>query len=176
MVPSNVECLATYIHPDTDIQETVIHFKPSVTSGLLLTVPIETPDCAIVVTLSTNSSHLDKYDTWLKIRIRNSDNKENSFCMFDAPFYEFHPPCYPGETVSADDPLVSKGTKATSTFKFTFIPSETLGICETAQDDGYKNVGKFSTQLNLNEPLYLELESKHREVDVYINYIAVELM
>ena len=43
VVPSNVECLAAYIHPDTDIQETVIHFKPSVTSSLLRTVPIETP-------------------------------------------------------------------------------------------------------------------------------------
>jgi len=105
VVPSNVECLATYIHPDTDIQQTVIHFKPSVTSGLLLTVPIETPDSAIVVTLSTNSSHLDQYDAWLRIGIHNSDNKENSFYMFDATFYEFHPPCYPGETVSVDDPL-----------------------------------------------------------------------
>ena len=73
MVPSNVECLADHISPDANIHDTVIHFKEKDDdSGLLLSVPIKTPDSAIVVTLGTNSSHLNNYVLRVKFGIYDS--------------------------------------------------------------------------------------------------------
>ena len=169
MLPSNVKYLADYISPNVDIQETVIHFKPK-TGEVLLKVPIETPDQSIVITLSTNSSHLNKYKATLRISVHDS-NGMNSHFIVGAADYDKFPPCDHEGVESADNPLVSEGTEAPSTFKFIFLPWERLGYCETAQEGGYTNVGKFRTLLNRNEPLHLELSSSE---EGYINYISIK--
>ena len=77
------------------------------------------------------------------------------------PMYIRIPPCYFYEVESEDDTLVSEETKAPSTFKFTLLPWQRLGYCETAQEGGYVNVGKFRDQLDPSKPLYLELNSQY---------------
>jgi len=173
VVPSNVECLADYLSPDATIHDTVIHFKiKDDDSGLLLSVPIKTPDSAIVVTLGINSSHLNTHGLRVKFGIYDSHG-DNAFIIVDQSLYLVIPPCYAvGATVY--DPLVGQGTKAPSTFKFIFLPWERLGYCETAQEGGYVSVGKFDHQLNPDMPLHLTLEASSRGDDVYINRISIE--
>ena len=78
---------------------------------------------------------------------------------------------------SADNPLVSEGTDASSTFKFTFVVWELFGFCETAQEGGYLNAGKFYNQFHRDYPWHLQFDSLSIEGrDVYINYISVELI
>ena len=101
----------------------------------------------------------------------------NSFIHFEIlPQFSYNwlPPCYFYEVESEHDTLVSEGTKVPSTFKFTLLPWQRLGYCETAQEGGYVNVGKFRDQLDPLKPLYLELNSQ-REVEKYsIYYISIE--
>ena len=182
MTPANVRCLASYITPNVDIQATVIHFKPPFPGEILLEVPVQKPDCAIVVTVSTNSSHLDKYPTTLTVSLTCDDcpgdiRSIQSFYVFDAAEYDERPPCFPYFVHSADNPLVSEGTHAPATFKFTFVPWELFGYCETAQDEGYLNAGEFSNQLHPDYPWHLQFDSLSIEGrDVYINYISIELI
>ena len=172
VVPSNVEYLADHISPDTNIHDTVIHFKKGDCPGLLLSVPIQTPDSAIVVTLGTNSSHLNAHGLRVKFGISDSHG-DNVFIIVDQHLYLNRPPCYAYEAAT-HDPLVDEKTKAPSTFKFTFLPWERLGYCETGQSGGYLSVGKFSHQLNPDMPLYLKLENLCRGDNVYINRISIE--
>ena len=173
VVPSNVNYYADYISPNVDIQEMVIHFKPKDPAELLLRVPIETPDSAIVITLGTDTAYLNSEDVMLKIGLYDSDDI-NGFFIFDKRLYDHLPPCFPDDTSEGDYPLVREGTEAPSTFKLTFHPREGLGYCETAQGGGYVSFGKFRYQLNTHKPLYLQLESFLAGGYVKIYHIFIE--
>ena len=164
---------ALQISPHADIRETVIHFKldPS-ESELLLKVPIEAPESAIVITLGTNSTALDKGILRMQLGLFDSDDNRNSFYIVDSSLYLVFPPCDPFEAIPGDNPIVSSGTRATSTFKFTFLPWDRMGYCATAQDEGYLSVGKFDEQLH--GPLYLQIKSQYRGKDFYINHISIK--
>jgi len=172
IVPSNVKCLAEYISPKADIRKLIIHFKATCPSELFLRVPIETPESAIVITLGIDSSYFGR-DYEMKFTLHDS----NSFIHFEItnPFtYQWWPPCYFYEVESEHDTLVSEGTKMADTFKFTLLPWERLGYCETAQEGGYVNVGKFRKQLDPLKPLYLELIGQHGVELNSIYYISIE--
>ena len=173
VVPSNVEALADYIFPHVDITETVIHFNLRESSGLLLRVPIETPDSAIVIRLGTNSSYLNTHPVRMRIGVSDLDNI-NSFYIVDRSLYLLFPPCDPHDALIGDHPLVSAETRAPSTFTFILLPWDRLGYCETAQNGGYTSFGKFYNQLKSSKPWYLELEGTSRAEDVYITYIAIQ--
>ena len=172
ILPSNVECLADYISPNVDIKDTVIHFKPKEDLELLLKVPIETPDSTLVVMLGTNSSYLNTHRSTFALSVTDHHHL-HTFFIIDANHYHSEPPCDPfyADTTRR---LVPEGTKAPSTFKFTFLPRESFGFCETPQNDGYINVGKYTYSLNLDEPLYLEIKSTVEEQEIYISYLSIQ--
>jgi len=180
VVPGNVEQLADYISPNVEILEKTIHFISRKDHEVFLRVPIETPDSAIVISLGVNNHFLNEFGLWLKIgvydesgNVDESDNL-NTFFIVDATRYEHLPPCYPYETIAGDHPLVSMGTEVPATFKFTLLPWQRLGYCETVQEGGYVNVGKFHNQLEPLKPLYLELNSQYGVEAYSIYYISIE--
>ena len=173
MVPSNVECLADYIHPKAEIQERAIYFKSTKHSELFLRVPIESPDSAIVVTLGFDNSYLNKHDSRLTVHIHDYNIRSIYFHIENAGVYHTYPPCYP-DVPNRDNTLVSEGTKAPSIVKLTFLPLKGFGYCETAQEGGYTNAGKFSEHMTGLYPLYLELYSWQEEEEHSIYHISIE--
>ena len=146
MVPGNVDSLANYIDlsPTATIDDTTIHFGPGRYEELLLSVPFETPESAIVITLGINSSYPNKHSANPILSVSDGYSS-NSFRIVDVNKYDTTPPCYP-LGYKRDETLVSAGTRVPPIFKFTIIPSEQFGpfgYCETAQDGGYINVGKY---------------------------------
>ena len=152
VVPGNVERLADYISPDADIQDKAIHFLSSKDYEVFLRLPIETPDSAIVISLGVDNHFLNNYGLWLKIGVHDESDsiKEaenlNTFFIVDATRYDRLPPCYPYETIAGDHILVPEGTDVPATFKFTVLPWQRLGYCETEQLGGYINMGQFRYQ------------------------------
>ena len=149
-----------------------MHFKPKEDRELLLKVPIETPDSTLVVMLGTNSSYLNNNIFSLAVSLTDLQ-VWHTFFVKDALSYLTTPPCDPFYADTTHK-LVPKGTKAPSTFKFTFMPRELFGYCETPQTGGYINVGKYVHSLNLDEPLYLEIKSVPEDQEVYITYLSIQ--
>ena len=132
-------------------------------------MPIETPDSTLVVMLGTNSSYLsnDRYSWGLSL---TDDDNSNSFIISGS---NSEIPCDPFHAATTGRRL-PEGTKSPSTFKFTFLPRESFGYCETPQAGGYINVGKYTYPLNLDEPLHLQVSSTSKEQEVYITYLSIE--
>ena len=170
MVPGNIESVADYISSQADIYDTFIHFRPG-TFGILLTIPIPSPESAIVITLGINNSYPNTHESKPMFRVTEFF-RSNSFYIVDAGEYDTSPPCYP-VAEEMDETLVSAGTKVPSTFKLTIIPQERFGYCETAQDGGYMNVGVFPEELNLNMALVFELVRDNSEDQYFIHYISI---
>ena len=74
-----------------------------------------------------------------------------------------------------DDTPVSIGTKVPATFKLTFTPFYKYGSCDTAEEGGYINTGRFNTQLDITKPLYLRVERNHAPEQYYFHYFLVEI-
>ena len=173
IVPSNVERLAEYISPNAVIGNTGIYFSSTRPSELLLQVPIETPKSAIVIMVGIDSYYFNR-DYGMKFTLRDDSNSFIHFKIIAPMKYTWLPPCYFDNVESQHDTFVSKETKLSSTFKFTVLPWQRLGYCETAQEGGYVNVGKFRAQLNPLDPLYLELNSQYGVEKYSIYYISIE--
>ena len=120
---------------------------------LLLLVPFETPESAIVITLGMNSTYPNKHSNNPLFLVSDGYNS-NLFYIVDVHQYDTTPPCYP-LGYKRDETRVSVGTKVPPIFKFTIIPLEHFGYCETAQNGGYINVGTFFQQLDLTKKLLL---------------------
>jgi len=147
-------------------------FKPKEDLELLLKVPIETPDSTLVVLLGTNGTYLSNHRSKWALSLTDHHHL-HTFFIIDAYEYHSEPPCDPFYADTTHK-LVPTGTKAPSTFKFTFLPRELFGYCETPQIGGYINVGKYAHSLNLDEPLYLEIKNTAEEHEVYITYLSIE--
>ena len=95
------------------------------------------------------------------------------FYLSDAENYNNSPPCrvYYG---LHDDALVSATAQAPSTFKLTFTPFFKYGACETAQDGGYINTGRFYTQIDVGKQLYLTVKGHNGAEDMYFYYFNVQ--
>lgn len=172
VTPDNVECLASLISPGATIKETVIHFGPGIPGEIILRVPIATPDSGLVITMGIDSSHYNEHDATLHIGVTDRDKKAY-FGIVDAKQYRLFPPCYP-ISATAIGQLVSAGTQVPSTFKFTINFKERFGYCETGQEGGYINVGKFFNELDFARPLYLQLVNWIGSNQHFVHYIAIE--
>ena len=94
--------------------------------------------------------------------------------IVDKANYPGIPPCYPLPG-SHDDARISSGTEVPSMFKLTFTPFYKYGACETAQEGGYINTGRFDTQLDISKPLYLRMYRSNAVEQYYFNYFDVEI-
>ena len=134
--------------------------------------PIE-PQSTIVIKLGIDSSYSYRRDVDPVIRISDG-TKTNSFVIVDYGNYRTHAPCYP--LGKHDKKRVRRWTRVPATFKFTLLPEQKYGFCETAQEGGYINTGTFSNLLDLSKPLSLLLTRSHGHEQYHIRYIAVDIM
>ena len=171
VIPGNVKCLASRISSSATIKDNVIIFSNLVSGEVLLEVPIETPDTAIIITLSINSSYPNTHHS--KVLLGVTDQIDgNWFQIVDVAQYDESPPCQPLGR-GAGNPLVSEGTKVPPIFKLSVHPKERFGYCQTAQEGGYINSGLFQQQLTLLYPLIFKLTAWETE-EYSIHYIHIQ--
>ena len=176
LTSDNIRYHASYLHSSADIQDRVIHFGSGALHDKLLEIPIGQIDfhATIVITVGLVKSHLNT-PTDFDPRIGISDGtNDNLMLIVDKGNYPGSPPCYPYPG-SHDDARVSSGTEAPSMFKLTFTPFYKYGACETAQEGGYINTGRFNTQLDTSKPLYLRMYRFDAVEQYYFNYFDVEI-
>ena len=133
------------------------------------------PHATIVITVGLDNSHPNTpaTDTDPYIGISDGTNT-NLIIMTDIGNYGIHPPCFLKDGTH-DDTRVPSGTKVPATLKFTFTPFYKYGSCETAQEGGYINTGRFNTQLDITKPLYLHVQRKEGPEQYYFHYFLVEI-
>ena len=97
------------------------------------------------------------------------------FYLNDVGNYAAYPPCSVVSGVH-DDARVSSTARTPSTFKLTFTPFFKYGACETAQDGGYINTGRFNTQIDVSKPLYFTVLRNDAAENTYFHYFNVQIL
>ena len=175
--PDNIRYYASYLHSSVDIQDRVIHIGPGSANEKLLEIPIGRidPHATIIITVGLNKSHPNtpSVDSDPQIGISDGSNI-NEFYLNDVGNYATFPPCRVVAGVH-DDARVSATARTPSTFKLTFTPYFMYGACETAQDGGYINTGRFSTQIDVSKPLFLTVFRNSAAENMYLQYFNVQI-
>ena len=178
LTPDNIEYWATFLDSSATIQDRVIHFGTGAANEKLLEVPLGQidPHATIVITFGLDNSHPNTPSTDSDPLIGISDGtNSNVMYITDLSNYGSIPPCRP-TSGTQDGTLVSSGTKVPATFKLTFTPFYKYGSCETAQEGGYINTGRFNTQLDITKPLYLRVDRDNNDNEqYYFHYFLVEI-
>ena len=177
LVPGNIIDHASQLSPTVSITDKVIHVGSGASWEMLMTVPIGTvdPDSTITVTVGVDRSHFNTAGLDADPHFKVTDGtKFNEFSLVDINNYKHYAPCFPLNG-GADNDLVSSGTKVPATFKFTFIPGQAFGYCETAQEGGYINTGKFNSNIDIGKPLSLQIQREHGSEQYYFHYILIEV-
>ena len=175
--PDNIQYYASYLHSSVDIQDRVIHIGTGSAKEKLLEVPIGhiDPHDTIIITVGLNKSHPNtpSVDSDPQVAISDGSNT-NGFELTDVGNYAVLPPCYVVSGVH-DDERVSATAQTPSTFKLTFTPFFKYGACETAQDGGFINTGRFNTQIDVGKLLYLTVFRNHAAENMYFHYFNVQI-
>ena len=175
MTPDNVRYLANYLDNSATIQDRAIYFTTGTIYEKLLEVPLGEidPHATIVITVG-----LDNYRPNVPIDtdpyIGISDGTYVNKIWIREKSIHASAPCgiYGG---LQDSPSVVSGTRVPAAFKLTFTPFYKFGRCETAQDGGYINTGRFNTQLDITKPLYLRVDRGDAAEQYYFRYFLVEI-
>ena len=179
LTPDNIEYWATFLHSSATIQDRVIHFGTGTLHEKLLEVPLGQidPHATIVITVGLDNSHPNTPSTDTDPLVGISDgNNTNIWWITDSDNYPSYAPCtLSGGRGTHDDTRVPSGTKVPATFKLTFTPFYKYGSCETAQEGGYINTGRFNTQLDITKPLYLRVDRQDPSEQYYYHYFLVEI-
>ena len=178
LTPGNIGFFASFIHPDADIQERVIHLGAVTDGELLLEVPLGSiyPQATIVITVGLNKTHTNTVgkDSDLRVGISDGTN-DNIQEIVDFNNYANFPSCYPVNAASEDGIKPMTGTQTSATYKLTFTPFYKYAACETAQEGGYINTGTFSTPIDTNQPLYLRVKQNDANEEYYVYYLDVKI-
>ena len=175
VTPDNVRYLANYLDNSATIQDRAIYFATGTSNEKLLEVPLGQidPHATIVITVGLDNYRpnvpidTDPYigisdGTWVnKIWIREKSISASAPCGI-----------YNG---AQDSTSVASGTRVPAAFKLTFTPFYKYGSCETAQEGGYINTGRFNTQLDITKPLYLRVDRQTSSEVYYFRYFLVEI-
>ena len=179
LTPDNIEYWATFLDSSATIQDRVIHFGSGSRNEKLLEVPLGQidPHATIVITVGLDNSHPNTPATDTDPQIGISDGTiTNNWWITDSANYATLAPCtISSGSGSHDDTCVSSGTKVPATFKLTFTPFYKYGSCETAQEGGYINTGRFNTQLDITKPLYFRVDRQDATEEYYFHYFLVEI-
>lgn len=176
----NIEDLASFLHNDAiiDPSERAIYFPSGPADEKLMEVPIGKVNdySAIAITVGVIEYFLNQPDVDRdpKVGIADESGTYNLFRIQDVNDYWSLPPCYHFYNVGEDRILV-KEHLVPATFKFTFYPKSRFAACETAQQGGYRNTGRFLAQLDLTKPLYLQVRRDSNNEDYYFQYFLVEI-
>ena len=88
--------------------------------------------------------------------------------------YAGYPPCH-ALNGDQDNRLVSTGTKVPAVFRLIFTPFFRYAACETAQEGGYVNTGRFHDQIDTAKPLLLHVLRSDAGEQYFIRYLKVEI-
>ena len=174
----NVEEVASFMHKtveiDRDRRQIVVQSGSS--DEKLLEVPIGRvcPENNVVITVGLYKASFFKNDLDPHVGISDDQGNINLFVIRDQGNYPNWPPCHVDKG-DIDSVLVDKDTPVPGTFKFTTNPMKRSGVCETAQEGGYINTGKFDVSLDLSKPLYFRL-NRHNYYELYrFYYFLIEV-
>ena len=180
MTADNIQYHATFIDSSVYTQGRTINIGPGSANEKLLDVPIGhiCPHASIIITVALNTTGPSTrgVDSDLIVGVSDGTNY-NTWSILDANNYFSLPPC----TIWAadgtqDDTRVSTTTPMPATTKLTFTPFYKFGSCETAQEGGYINTGRFNLQLDVTKPLFLQV-LRHNQAEQYsIFYLLVEIV
>ena len=97
--------------------------------------------------------------------------------IVDKNNYLSSPPCVIWfGTGTQDNARVSSTTLVPTTTKLTFSPFYKYGSCETAQEGGYINTARFTSQLDITKSLFLQVVRHSRGERFSIFYFLVEII
>ena len=176
LTPDNIRYFASFLHSSASIQDRVIHFGTGTADEKLLEVPLGQidPHATIVITFGLDNSRPNTpsdHDPYIGI---SDSTNTNQIAISDTGNYASDSPC--GLVHGTEDgTLVSSGTKVPATFKFTFTPFYKYGSCETAQEGGYINTGRFNAQIDMTKPLYLCVNRENPLEQYNFHYFMVEI-
>ena len=134
------------------------------------------PHASVIITVGLNTTEPNSRDSDLNVGVSDGTNS-NVWTIIDRNNYPSNPPCaiWFG-TGLHDDARVSSTTLTPTTTKLTFTPFYKYGSCETAQEGGYINTARFTTQLDVTKPLFLQVRRNHRGERYSIFYFLVEII
>ena len=178
LTPDNIRYFASFLHPTISVQDRVIHFGAgTVTNEMLLEVPLGEVDtrATIIITVGLDNSHPNTptVDSDFTIGISDGTNKNLQYIV-DITNYPNLAPCYPTNG-DQDNRLVSTGTKVPALFRLIFTPFNRYAACETAQEGGYVNTGRFNDQIDTTKPLLLRVQRGDVGEQYFIRYLRVEI-
>ena len=181
MTADNIQYHATFIDSSVSIVDRAINVVAgSSNHEKLLEVPIGDIDlhASVIITVGLNTTlpNTAGVDSDLTVGISDGSNI-NKWALLDKNNFGSLPPCiiWSNEGSSDDKRIVSTATVSASA-KFTFVPFYKYGTCETAQEGGYINTGRFNAQLDLTKPLSLGLYRHNSGEQYSFYYILVEVV
>ena len=180
VIPSTIREHASYIHPQTIIEERDqwIYFPAGKANETLLEIPIGRVgrDDTIVITVGLFKDWYNQpgVDLDPKVGISDSKGNYNLFEIYDINDYYTVPPC---KLIGIRQPntLVSEGTKVSATYNLMFFPRDRYGVCKTAQDNGFLQQGLFRDDLDITE-LYLHVERDDSYESYFFRYFKIEVL
>ena len=143
----------------------------------LLEVPIGEVDAraTIIITVGLDNSHPNTPTVDSDFNIGISDGTtQNLQNIPDISNYPDYPPCS-ALNADQDNRLVSTGTKVPAVFRLIFTPFNRYAACETAQEGGYVNTGRFNDQIDTTKPLLLRVQRGDAGEQYFIRYLRVEI-
>ena len=178
LTPDNIRYFASFLHPTISVQDRVIHFGAGpVANEKLLEVPLGEVDtrATIIITVGLDNSHPNTPTVDSDLIIGISDGTtQNLQNIPDISNYPGLPPCR-APNGAHDNRLVSTGTKVPAVFRLIFTPFNRYTACETAQEGGYVNTGRFNNQIDTTKPLLLRVWRDHAVEQYFIHYFKVEI-
>ena len=177
--PDNVEDLASFLHQSASIDKgnRLIYFGSGKDGDKLLEIPIgricEENVVAITVGLVSEYWNTDE-DRDPRIGIADESGRYNLVKIYDVNNYVTAPPCHMS-TGKDDNIRVSEGTPVPAIFKFILNPAHRYGSCETGQEGGYLNTGRFNVQTDITTPLRFHIKRHGGHEDYYFRYFLIEV-
>ena len=143
----------------------------------LLEVPLGEVDAraTIIITVGLDNSHPNTPTVDSDFNIGISDGTtQNLQHIVDISNYAGLPPCRAVDG-DQDNRLVSNGTKVPAVLRLIFTPFNRYAACETAQEGGYVNTGRFNDQIDTAKPLLLRVLREDAGEQYFIHYLKVEI-
>ena len=133
------------------------------------------PHASIVVTVGLNASHPNSPGVDSDPRFGISDGSDmNEFFVIDRNTPATNP-CFPVDG-DHDGASTSNTITVSPVNKFTFVPFDRYGVCESIDSGVRINTARFGSQLDITKPLFLTILSDNEVPEEYfIYYIKVEI-
>ena len=134
------------------------------------------PHASIIITVGLNTTIPNVNHSNLYVGVSDETNS-NLWLIVSTLNYDIVSPCFIlSGSGSHDDTRVSSTTRTPTTTKLTFTPFYKYGSCETAQEGGYINTARFTAQLDVTKPLFLQVRRYSATEPYSIFYFLVEII